>query len=176
MTASGTDDAASGQSPLWRFSLSFYARPGVAPACLELQDRGGADVNVLLYLLFLAAHDRQVDRGEVARIDALAASWREQVVIPLRNLRRALKSGIAPCPPAASEPLRGAVKRVELEAERIEQETLERLAAPHSTGTHASSRPDAARANIDAYEKFLGPLPAAAREAVLAAFATYPKG
>ena len=33
----------------WRFALGFYARPGVAPACLELQDRHGKDVLIALY-------------------------------------------------------------------------------------------------------------------------------
>jgi uncharacterized protein (TIGR02444 family) len=37
--------------PFWRFSLDLYGRPGVAPACLALQDEAGADVNLVLYLL-----------------------------------------------------------------------------------------------------------------------------
>jgi len=42
------------ESPFWRFSLRFYSRPGVAAACLALQDEAGADVNLMLFLLFLA--------------------------------------------------------------------------------------------------------------------------
>ncbi|MCG8546534.1 MAG: TIGR02444 family protein, partial [Alphaproteobacteria bacterium] len=34
----------------WNFSLRAYARPGVADACIRLQDRYGVDVNVLFYL------------------------------------------------------------------------------------------------------------------------------
>ncbi|MGE4220898.1 MAG: TIGR02444 family protein, partial [Alphaproteobacteria bacterium] len=44
------DDAA-----LWPFSLSVYARPGVAEACLALQARRGLDVNLLLWCGWRAA-------------------------------------------------------------------------------------------------------------------------
>ena len=32
----------------WDFSLAFYALPGVADACLELQERCSVDVKVML--------------------------------------------------------------------------------------------------------------------------------
>ena len=54
-------------SRFWQFSLDFYARPGVADACLELQDRAGVDVNVLFFVLYLAAQEREVNRNEVGR-------------------------------------------------------------------------------------------------------------
>ena len=133
------------QSAFWQFSLAYYARPQVAGACLELQDHAGIDVNLLLYLLFLAAHNREVGRDDVARIDSMVAAWREQVVLPLRNVRRQLKPGIPPCDRTDTDQLRSAVKRIELDAERIEQESMERLAAVESTGHTATSQIDTAR-------------------------------
>ena len=47
----------------WDFSVTLYGRPGVAPACLELQERRGLDVNVLMFCLWLA----QSGRGPAAR-------------------------------------------------------------------------------------------------------------
>ena len=35
-----------GKSPFWRFSIKFYAVPGVAQACIELQDQAKVDVNL----------------------------------------------------------------------------------------------------------------------------------
>jgi uncharacterized protein (TIGR02444 family) len=160
-------------SAFWQFSLAFYARPQVAGACLELQDHAGIDVNLLLYLLFLATHNREVGRDDVARIDATIAVWREQVVLPLRNVRRQLKPGIPPCDRTDTDQLRGAVKRIELDAERIEQETIERLAVVESTGFTASSHLDAARANLAAYDAFIGALPAAPLTILLGAFAAH---
>ena len=40
-------------SAFWRFSLELYARDGVPAACLALQDREGADVNLVLLALWL---------------------------------------------------------------------------------------------------------------------------
>jgi uncharacterized protein (TIGR02444 family) len=162
MTTTNAAAAGDQQSAFWQFSLALYARPRVADACLELQDSAGVDVNVLFYLLFLAGRERQVSRDDVARIDALVAAWRERAVLPLRTLRRRLKTGIEPFPVKETETLRSAIKRIELDAEHIEQDMLERLAPSQDTGMLSASRAAAARANLAAYEKFLGSLPAAA--------------
>jgi uncharacterized protein (TIGR02444 family) len=164
-------DMEGGHSPFWNFSLNFYSRPRVAPACLDLQDNGGVDVNVLFYLLFLAQQGRQLDRNDVARIDAMALAWRDRVVRPLRTLRRDLKYRIAPSNVEATAALRTDVKRIELEAERIEQHMLERLIPASTIGTQAPSPDEAARANIDVYGKFLGGLPAAPVKLLLEIFA-----
>ena len=155
------------ESPFWRFSLRFYARPGISAACLVLQDEAGADVNLLLFLLFLADSGIAIASEDVRRFDGAVKAWREAVVEPLRALRRRLKSGIEPVPPGDSEIFRNQIKRAELEAERIEQGILETLVPASGP---ALSRKDAARRNIAAYEPLLKPLPSAAIAAVLAAF------
>ncbi len=76
------------ESPFWRFSLRFYSRPGVAAACLALQDEAGADVNLMLFLLFLAEHKRQVIADDIPRLDSTVRAWRDCVVKPLREVRR----------------------------------------------------------------------------------------
>src|SRR3954470_15433331 len=90
-------------SPFWRFSLRFYARAKVASACLALQDETGADVNLVLFLLFLADHQRQVAQAEVARLDHSVQGWRSEVVKPLREIRRALKTRLGEIPVGVSE-------------------------------------------------------------------------
>src|SRR5688572_14496276 len=101
-------------SVFWRFSLQFYGLPDVAPACLALQDEAGVDVNLLLFLLFLAEQGRAVTRDDVARLDRAVAPWRSGVVEPLRAIRRRLKTGIGDTPSVISEGLRNMVKKVEL--------------------------------------------------------------
>jgi len=157
----------SSDSAFWRFSLRFYALPDVAPACLALQDEADVDVNLLLFLLFLADAGRAVTREDVARLDANIAPWRSEIVGPLRGLRRRLKTGVGDVPPAVSEGLRNMVKKVELEAERLEQGRLEKHAS--KLGKPAP-REDAARANLTAYADHLDGLPAGPTEAILAAF------
>ena len=163
-------DAQGGHSPFWNFSLEFYSRPHVAPACLKLQDSAGVDVNVLLYLLFLAQQGRRLNRDDVARIDATVLSWREQVVKPLRTLRRNLKNGMAPFDADATGALRSEIKRIELEAERIEQQTIEHLVPASAIGTPMASPATAARDNLAAYGELLGGLPDAPVKLLLEVF------
>jgi uncharacterized protein (TIGR02444 family) len=159
-------------SPFWRFSLRFYARAKVAAACLVLQDEAGADVNLLLFLLFLAEHQREVSASELAELDGAVAVWRDQVVKPLRSLRRALKQGIGEISVTVSETFRGQIKRLELDSEHIEQSVLEGFAAA-KLGVGAVSRMTAAAANIAAYEAHLGSFPAEAKAIILAGFAEF---
>ena len=76
----------------WDFSLNIYGVPGVAPACLRCQDEAGADVNLILFLLWRAAAGYRLAEGEIASLDAHVTRWREHVVGPLRAMRRELKS------------------------------------------------------------------------------------
>lgn len=113
-------------NPLWDFALAAYARPGVAAACLALQDRRGVDVPVLLFAGWAGAVGGvRLTAAEVARIDAVVRPWREEVVHPLRAVRRRIKGD-----PGAGA-LYERLKAVELEAERI---ALDRLYARCAIG------------------------------------------
>jgi uncharacterized protein (TIGR02444 family) len=160
------------ESPFWRFSLRFYSRPSVGAACLALQDEAGADVNLMLFLLFLAEHKRQVTRDDIARLDGAVRSWRDSVVKPLRALRRVLKTGIGEIPIAVSETFRGQIKRLELESEQIEQHVLEGC-EPTAIGVSGLLRDRTAEINLAAYGDYLGGLPAPALATILAAFGEF---
>jgi len=59
---------------LWRFSLAFYARPAVAEALIALQDRGGCDVNLILFGLWRGlAHGHRLDNAELRVAEAAVA-------------------------------------------------------------------------------------------------------
>ena len=105
----------------WRFSLVFYALPGVAAALIALQDRDGFDVNVILYALWLGlARGHAMKAADLAAAEAAAAPLREAVVVELRALRRRLRAH----PDADVQALRGRVQAVEISAERAVQERL----------------------------------------------------
>jgi len=116
MTAS-----ASSGSPFWRFSLRFYRQDGVADACILLQEEAGVDVNLLLFLLWHARRKRTLSASEIAELERRIAPWREMTVIPLRTMRRALKSPPTLVDGATSELFRTRIKAIELEAERLQQ-------------------------------------------------------
>ena len=129
----------SGEMSLWTFAVTLYAVPGVAEACLGLQDRHGCDVNVLLFAAWMGAvRRRTLTLAELAEAAAAVRDWHTEIVGPLRDARRRLKSGPAPAPNDASEALRTRIKAIEIEAERIELAVLETVAAKWRSGTRGN--------------------------------------
>ena len=121
----------------WSFSLRIYGAPGVESACLDLQDRFGADVNLVLYCLWI---------GRALTPEALeqaleAAAPVQSYIRPLREMRRTLPKDAA---------VRDAVKKAELAAEKLEQDTLEAL------GEAGEANASAALANLGLYAEGLG--------------------
>ena len=115
---------------LWPYSLEVYGRPGVEALLLELQDGHGQCVPYLLWALWLATNGRRADDGALEAGAALARAWHEAAIRPLRDLRRGLKA--AKPAPAARERLRGGVKVLELEAERMLLQMLEDASPPEA--------------------------------------------
>jgi uncharacterized protein (TIGR02444 family) len=158
-------------SPFWHFSLGLYRAPGVADACIRLQDEAGVDVNLLFFLLWNASLKRQLTAADVEAVDSRVAGWRQTAVVPLREIRRALKSAAGLIEPGAAELFRTRVKGLELEAERLQQETLFALSQSAVLGKTAASVEMAGRANLAAYEKYsTRNFPQPAVDAILAAF------
>jgi uncharacterized protein (TIGR02444 family) len=108
--------------PHWIYALDLYGRPGVSDACLLLQDRAGVDVNILQVALHAAAQRGIVlSARDLQEADAAVQAWRQEIVLPLRAIRRRLKEGPEPAPGPDAEALRTKVKGAELVAEQIEQ-------------------------------------------------------
>lgn len=165
------DKAQKASSPFWQFSLKFYAMPEVAPACLRLQDEAGVDVNLLFFLLWYAAQGFRLSEAELRDIDRAIDSWRSTAVIPLREIRRALKTAPTPFDRGTAETFRNRIKAAELEAERLEQEALYAMARTGRYGTSCVAPLEAAQASLAAYESLLRPFPRAPLDVLLAAFA-----
>jgi uncharacterized protein (TIGR02444 family) len=112
-------DIAEPDNDLWHFALAFYGRQDVSSACLVLQDQLGVDIDILLFAIF-AGVERGValDMQELAAIDSLVRGWRTEIVQPLRQIRKRLKSG--PFSSSATEELRNRIKADEIKAEQIE--------------------------------------------------------
>jgi len=145
--------------PFWDFSLRVYGGEGVAPACLELQEAHGVDVNFLLFCCWLAASGRGgVGAAEIARLHAAAAGWHGEIVRGLRAVRKRLKQPVGGEDRALALSLRQRLQKIEIDAEHIEQLMLAAAGDALPAG-----RPDdpaeAARANALAYLAALGVTP-----------------
>lgn len=108
---------------LWDWAVAAYEAPGVADACLELQDGHGQSTCFLLW----AAWSGAADPGLLERAADIARAWDAELIGPLRQARRALKPPRPPLPDAEREALREEVKAAELKAEQGLLMTLGRL-------------------------------------------------
>lgn len=113
---------------LWRFAVRLYGEPGISDLCLELQDRHGVDVPLLLWAAWVGvASGHALSTDELAAAEGAVRLWRRDVVAPLRAVRRRLKQGPLPiAPTAGSAALRDRLKTIELEAERLQLDALAR--------------------------------------------------
>ncbi len=138
-------------SPFWTFSLGYYRGAGVSEACLELQDHCGVDVNVMLFLLWMASRRRTMAADQIKALAGKVRPWQADVIGPIRALRRKLKAEAPLVDKGTAELFRTKIKAVELEAERLQQEAMAALAAT-LVSEPAASVEAAARANVDAYQ------------------------
>jgi uncharacterized protein (TIGR02444 family) len=146
---------------LWRFSLAFYALPGVAPALIALQDQGGFDVNLILYALWLGHSGRgRLDGAGFAAAERAVETLRTEIVLPLRRLRRRLAADGE----ADLRRLRTAILKLELAAERAVQRRLGAVADAARRAADGDARRADARAN---FVRCLGADAAAGAEAGL---------
>jgi uncharacterized protein (TIGR02444 family) len=150
--------ARASRNPFWAYSLRLYKKPGVAPACLALQDKLGVDVNLVLFCLWAGSRGTALPARLMAQAVVQSRSWAANIVTPLRGVRRFLK-------PMNVDAYRRQVARIELAAEKLQQQALYALAPP--SGGKGSR--DAAERNLDRYFKAARLRPRPPDRAVLAA-------
>lgn len=132
---------------LWTFSLAFYARPSVAAALIALQDSAGCDVNLILFAIWLGLSGRgRLDECGQGAADRALQAIRTQAIEPLRALRRGLKTAAD----ADLQQLRRRIEALEIEAERMAQDRLARLAGP-ALNSEPRERLAHAEANLALY-------------------------
>ena len=136
---------------LWDFCLVIYGLPAIEQMCLRLQDQGGANVNIVLWLCWLADRGIPVDQQQLDLALQKLASWHEDVVAPLRQLRRLIKQRYTHNPEGISD-VRGTIKTAELAAEKVELDWLEEFASEWKESALSVPR----TANLQGYFKQLG--------------------
>ena len=140
---------------LWSFSLRLYGSAGVKEACLSLQSSAGLDVCVLLSACWSAkVHSKAWTQSDVKMILAQSEAWRENVVLPLRNIRDYLKvseatSELSPI----NRGLRKSVLDLELSAERQQLKMIEPMLRDQGnlSGLDNSQKSDVAGQNLKYY-------------------------
>ncbi|MEM6581992.1 MAG: TIGR02444 family protein [Pseudomonadota bacterium] len=129
----------------WEFSIQLYKQPEVAKACVAAQDEWGADVNMLLFIAWQSQRGACMQMEAIATLDEAVRGWREQVVQPIRELRRKLKAV------SEAETSRALIQQAELAAERSQQD----LMLTHVGAAASILRGEGLAANLDCYREFL---------------------
>jgi uncharacterized protein (TIGR02444 family) len=144
----------------WDYALELYRREGVENACLELQERHGLDVNLVLLCCWLASRGIEAQRKWLKATVATVETWQAEVVRPLRAVRRRLKADPAEPPPGGigarwpelTARLQQRVLALEIDGERLEQLLLAELAA--GLGATVAPGIDLASRNLYRYRRF----------------------
>jgi uncharacterized protein (TIGR02444 family) len=119
----------------WDWAVRVYADPAVSSACLELQDVHGHCVTLLLWAVWLGGEGVSVDVDAAERAIASARAWSTEVLVPIRVVRRRMKSPIDNMADAARLGVRERVKVLELESERELMSALAALLPTDGTGS-----------------------------------------
>lgn len=117
---------------LWDWAVRAYAAEGVEIACLDLQDAQGQNVPLLLWAAWTAATGRPLDDDTIDAACDTARVWQDSAIVPLRAVRRALKTRMPDMKDPDREAVRAQVKTIELDAERRLLAALEALSPPVS--------------------------------------------
>ena len=120
-------------------------------ACLDLQERFDADVNMLLFMFHLAGQGKQLSEAEIERIDQLVHPWRSGVIHFIRSARHNLKQPNDHLTTDEKSEFKSQLMATELQAEKLQQTMLETLEIEWTS----ASPPMAAQQNIDAYAKLI---------------------
>lgn len=114
----------------WDFSIQLYGKPGVAQACLQLQDCCDMDVNLLLYCYWYGVSFGRFDPLLLQQVYEFSCTWKQGIVQPLRSVRQWMKNQtqlVSEKQARQFQELRERVKLEELDAEKIQQEMIEAI-------------------------------------------------
>jgi uncharacterized protein (TIGR02444 family) len=114
----------------WNFSNTIYRIPAVAEACLSLQNNSGLDVNMVLFCCWHGISRGDLDKVFFQECHDFSRTWSGKTVKPLRDIRIWLKETGCSGPGLDTDTcmsFRDRIKAVELEAEKLQQLTLESL-------------------------------------------------
>ena len=139
----------------WTFSLDFYGKQNVAKACLSLQDRRDADVNLLLLSAYLASKGHILDDTHLSIADGMTAGWRAAVLLQLRQVRRRLPKFTEEVPEEDRKTVKEKILEAELAAEQVAHRLIFKRLDDAPMPTDGGSAKDRAEKNLKLYMRRL---------------------
>jgi len=135
----------------WTFSLDFYGKQNVAKACLSLQDRRDADVNILLLAAYLASKGHVLDDTHLSIADGMTAGWRAAVLQQLRQVRRRLPKFAEEVPEGDRKNVKEKILEAELAAEQVAHRLIFKRLDDAPMPTEGGTAKERAEKNLKLY-------------------------
>lgn len=112
------------------FAVAVYSEPGVADACLALQDNHHADVPLLLFCGWYGVYYGQLPSTQLTQASEISRRLGSRLIKPLRKARRWMKTHSVDVESEQRwSDLREDIKRAELHAELLMLDTLATMVA-----------------------------------------------
>ena len=153
----------------WAYSLALYCRQPVAQAGLSLQDRRGADVNLLLAICWLATKGYAVKHEALSAATEAVATWNAAILHPLRQVRRRFPADFPEVGKADQQSIKHGILSVELECERVAQQKIVAALEPLIADLSGAPARELAAASFPVYLAQLGTPDNASDQADIAA-------
>ena len=141
--------------PIWDFVLGYYRQQGVSEAAISLQDSAGIDVNMILFLMWVASQKRTLAAADVKTVGDKSIGWQHNVVVPVRAVRRLLKENAPLVEQEAALAFRKKVQALEIEGEQLQLMAMASLSQGLKSSSAASTEA-AARENLSAFQSVSG--------------------
>ena len=112
----------------WEYSNSVYRIEGVPQACLVLQNDHALDVNMVLFCCWHGIYFGSISKDLLNQCLTFSHNWSDNAVKPLRHMRTWMKTTGCNSNSINTEDCmsyRDNIKTIELEAEKLQQMTLE---------------------------------------------------
>ena len=113
-------------SELWNFSEQTYALPEVEGICLKLQNEYDADINIILYCLWVAEKSVELSQGDIGLLIQTTEPWQKTILRPLRDARKMMKQHIIAMPSDILDQTVSNLTEMEINAEHMSQLALEK--------------------------------------------------
>ncbi len=112
-------------SEFWNYSRQIWALPAIEDSCIRLQNEHGLNVNLLLFCCWTGEQQICLTDDHIQCLLEAAESW-ETVIKPLRESRIMMKQNLIAMPADIVEQTLMNISDMELNAEHMEQMSLEK--------------------------------------------------
>ena len=116
-------------SEFWNYSSQMWSLPEVENTCLDLQNQHDLNVNLLLFCCWTGEQQSRLDEKQIKTLIEAAEPW-ETVIKPLRSSRNVMKQQLIAMPAELIDQTLKNITEMELNAERMQQMSLEKSISP----------------------------------------------